>query len=131
MEEKEATSTEDVEEILVEIGDKPLEPAEEVQQHDEKEPEVIPQEIPPEISRPATLMPLEGMNFMEILRAAMEEALKETNKKLDETSQSTREELSKQIESLKEGQKSTDQKIEEGRRAVSYTHLDVYKRQVR
>ena len=44
LEEKEATSTEDVEEILLELEDKPLEPAEEVQQPDEV-PEVIPQEV--------------------------------------------------------------------------------------
>ena len=97
--------------------------AEEVQQLDEEEPEVIPQEIPPEISRPATLMPLEGMNFMEILRATMEEVLKETNKKLDESSQSNRE-TNKSIESLKadlnnkieETSRSTNQKIEEGQK---------------
>ena len=49
-----ATSTEDVEEILLEIEDKPLEPAEEVQQPDE-EPEVIQQEIQLEDSQPEKL----------------------------------------------------------------------------
>ena len=132
MEEKEATSTEDVEEILLEIKDKPLEPAEEVQQPDEEEPEVMPQEALPGTSQlEKTTSPGESA-FQEWMRNMMESLKTDLNSKLDENSQSTKElskkieeglksskednqtlkeGLSKQIESLKEGQRFTDQKL--------------------
>ena len=97
-EEKEAMSTEDVEEILLEVKDKPIEPAEEVRRPDEEEPEIVQQEGLPEIRQPEEPMATMNASILEILQSL--------SKKMDETSQSTKG-LSKQIESLKEGQKSS------------------------
>ena len=106
MEEKEATSTEDVEEILVEMKDKPIEPAEGVQQPDE-EPEIVQPEVLPEIRQPEESMATMNASILEILRSLKEDnrSLKaDLNSKIEEASRSTKE-LSKQIESLKEGLK--------------------------
>ena len=90
LEEKEATSAEDVEEILLEIEDKQSEPAEEVQQPDD-EPEVIPQEVQPEVSQPEKPMSTMDANFLIILRAIEEsnrstkEELVTMNKKIEES----------------------------------------------
>ena len=93
MEEKEATSTEDVEEILVEMKDKPIEPAEGVQQPDE-EPEIVQPEIIPEISQPKQSMVPGGIDFMEMFKMVME--------KIEESRKSSKEDN----QSLKEGQES-------------------------
>ena len=79
MEEKEATSAEDVEEILLEIEDRQPEPAEEVQQP-EGEPEVIQKETQPEISQPEKPISAVDINMLEMMRAIMEETI---NKKIN------------------------------------------------
>ena len=110
-EEKEATSAEDMEEILLAIEDRQSEPAEEVQQP-EGEPEATQQETQPEVNQPVVKIPeaptqTEEAAFQEWLKQMMESLNKEIEdgqKKMDENSLSTN--------------------------PVSYTHLDVYKRQV-
>ena len=87
MEEKEATSAEDVEEMLLAIEDRQPEPAEEVQQP-EGEPEITQKETQPEISQPEKPISTMDANILEILR---------TIKKMDENSRST----NQKIESLK------------------------------
>ena len=123
MEEKEATSAEDVEEILLEIEDRQPEPAEEVQQP-EGEPEVIQQETQPEVKQPETPNQTGEEAFQEWMRRMME-SLKEDNqslnKKMDETSRSTKEELSKKIE---EGQKESQKNMELLKDCLLYTSLD-------
>ena len=78
MEEKDATSTEDVEEILLEIEDRQPEPAEEVQQS-EDEPEVIQQETQQEISQPEKPMSTMDANILEILRSLSRKRTKLVN----------------------------------------------------
>ena len=118
LEEKETTSTEDVEEILLEIEDKQLEPAEEVQQPDDEEPEVIPQEVQPEDSQPERPTKPVNMDYQEMMRMILEG----TNKTMETLSQMMEESTNKSIESLKE---DLNKKINE----TSQSTKDVYKRQ--
>ena len=121
LEEKEATSAEDVEEILLEIEDRQPEPAEEVQQP-EDEPEVIQQETQPEASQPEKPTRPGDMDIIEILISMREES-KKMMEKMDENSRSTKEELVTINKKIEEGQKSTKEELSKKIEAVSYTHL--------
>ena len=104
LEEKEATSTEDVEEILLEIEDKQLEPAEEVQQPDD-EPEVIPQEPPPEMKQPEKPEQPGSTDIIQEmykLLKRMEEDYRSMDKKIEDGQKSSKEDN----RFLKEGQLS-------------------------
>ena len=80
--------------MLLTIEDRQPEPAEEVQQ-----PEGELEITQPEVSRPEKPILSGGIDFIEMMKATMEEVLKETNKKIEDGQK----ESQKNIESLKEG----------------------------
>ena len=67
------------------------------------EPEVIPQEVQPELSQPEKQISTGETAFREWLKQMMESM----NKKMDETSQSTKEELATINRKIEDGQRST------------------------
>ena len=102
-------STEDVEEIVVEVKDKQIEPAEGVQQPMEEQ-EVMIQEAPPEPRQPEQTTSLGELAFREWMRKMMEslqEGLNSTkadlNSKIEEGLNSTKADLNR----IEEGQRST------------------------
>ena len=109
-------STEDVEEIVVEVKDKQIEPAEGVQQPDEEPeivqpeilPEITPQEILPEDRQPEELMNTKDRYIIEMLMR-----MEETNKRIEEGQKSTKEELNRIGEGLRATKEDLNSKIEE------------------
>ena len=107
-EEKEAMSTEDVEEMVVEIKDKTIEPAEGVQQPDE-EPEIVqpeilleitPQEILPENRQPEELMNTKDRYIIEMLKKIEEgqKKMEEGQKRIIEGQKSMKESLCRKLD---------------------------------